>query len=77
MNGKKRMNLSIVKELHQKWHIDGNFTLKIARFLNGEILILFYKKILRIVNTRKSTGLRFVLVCDKTFFLRSAELIFH
>ena len=30
MNGKKRINLSIAKKLHQKLHIDGNFILEMA-----------------------------------------------
>lgn len=30
MNGKKRINLSIAKKLHEKLHIDGNFILEIA-----------------------------------------------
>lgn len=30
MNGKKRINLSIAKKLHQKLNIDGNFILEVA-----------------------------------------------
>ncbi len=30
MNGKKKINLSIAKKLHQKLKIDGNFILEVA-----------------------------------------------
>ena len=30
MNGKKRINLSIAKKLHQRLNIDGNFILEVA-----------------------------------------------